>query len=210
MMYEVSTPKLTTDHLVWHEGALNDSLAQYQENQTGFFSQFPFGTFAFARLDDRLADSELWQSAQRAQGRDPLGLTAQQPHVEIWNTECYGPKAYGEEPGSGKQAFAMVTILFGQLSRGEVKLKSANAFDNPIVDHKHFSNPVDLLVMGEGCRLANEIALEGAATKDVIKGSWPQHLTYHAQKDRSEWESYVRNNADTCKCIHPSPPLSSK
>ena len=93
----------------------------------------------------------------------------------------------------------MVTILFGVQSRGEVTLKSADPKDNPVVDHKHFSDPLDRLVMAEGCRLANEIVLEGEGTKDVIKGSWPHHLTYHTQKDRSEWEAYVQRQADTCK-----------
>ena len=206
IFYEVSKPKLTTDHLVWHEGAQNDSLAQYQKDHTGFFSQFPFGTFAFARLDDRLSDSELWQKSPRVQGRDPLGLTSQQPHVEFWNTECYGPKAYGEVPGNDKQAFAMVTILFGQLSRGEVTLRSADPTANPVVDHNYFADPLDLLVMAEGCRLANEIALDGAGTKDVIKGAWPHHLTHHNQKDRAEWESYVQRQADTCR-LKPLPSL---
>ena len=136
-----------------------------------------------------------------------MGLASQQPHVEIWNTECYGPKAYGDQPGNDKQAFAMVTTLFGGQSRGEVRLKSADPTDNPVVDHKHFSNPLDLLVLAEGCRLANEIVLEGAGTKDVIEGSWPHHLTDHVDKDRSEWESYVQRKADTCKIHTPSPPV---
>ena len=136
-----------------------------------------------------------------------MGLTSKQPHVEFWNTECYGPKAYGEVPGNGKQAFAMITTLFGGQSRGEVRLHSADPTKNPIVDHKHFSDPLDLLVLSEGCRLVNEIVVEGVGTKDVIKGSWPQHLTHHTQKDRSEWEAYVQREADTCK-RNPPPTLA--
>ena len=199
VFYEVSKPKLTTDHLIWYDGAQNDSFVQYQKNQTGFFSQFPFGTFAWARLDDRLSDSELWQKARRIEDRDPMGLTFQQPHVEFWNTECYGPKLYGSAPGNDKQAFAMITTLFSARSRGEVTLKSADPSEKPVVDHKHLSDPLDLLVLSEGCRLANEIVLEGAGTRDVIKGSWPHHQTHHTKKDRSEWESFVRREADTCK-----------
>ena len=201
IFYEVSKPKLTTDHLIWHDGAQQNSLNQYQESHTGFFSQFPFGTFAYARLDNRLADSELWQKAPRTEGRDPMALTPQQPHVEFWNTECYGPKAYGEVPGKGKQAFAMLITLFAGRSRGEVTLKSADPKENPVVDHKHFSDPLDLLVLSEGCRVANEVILEGAGTKDVIAGSWPHHLAHPTQKDRHAWESYVSREAGTCKSI---------
>lgn len=57
--YEVSKPATTNGHLIWHTGGKDKSLAQYKADKTGFFCQFPFGTFAFARLDDRLADSKL-------------------------------------------------------------------------------------------------------------------------------------------------------
>lgn len=48
--------------------------------------------FAFARLEDRLSDSQLWQNATRSEGVDPMGLLPTQPHVEFWNAECYSPK----------------------------------------------------------------------------------------------------------------------
>lgn len=95
----------------------------------------------------------------------------------------------------------MVTTLFAGRSRGEVTLESADSTKNPVVDHKHLSDPLDPLVLSEGCRLANEIVLEGARTKDVIGGSWPHHLTQHTQKDRPEWESFVEREADTCESI---------
>lgn len=69
------------------------------------------------------------------------------------------------------------------------------------VDHKNLSDPPDLLVSSEGCRLANEIVLEGAGTRDVIEVSWPHHLTHHTQKDRPEWESFVKREADTCESV---------
>lgn len=202
VFYEVSDPKLTTDHLIWHEGAMNKSLTQYQEDKTGFFSKFPFGVFAFARLDERLSDSELWQKALGQScnaGRDAMGLTKRQPHVEIWNTEAYGPGAYGEEPGNGKQAFGMVTTLFGARSRGEVTVNSLDPAANPVVDHKHFNDPLDLLVLAEGCRLANEVVTKGMATKKVITGSWPGKLTHHTYTERGEWEGFLRQNAGTCE-----------
>ncbi len=97
----------------------------------------------------------------------------------------------------------MVATLFAARSLGDVKLKSVDPTENPVVDHKHLSDPLDLLVLSEGCRLANEIVLEGAGSKDIIKGSWPHHLTHHTQKDRCEWESFVKREANTCKSISP-------
>jgi len=59
----------------------------YKENKTGILSTFPFGAFAFARLDDRLKDEPLWKNAKTQPGRDPMGLTQKQPNIEFFTTE---------------------------------------------------------------------------------------------------------------------------
>ena len=200
MFYEVSKPGITNDYLVWHGDAQEKSIAQYHKDRTGFMSQFPFGSFAYARLDERLADSPLWQSADRSRGRDPMGLLPGQPHVEFWNTECYSPKyQFNDFPSDDKHAFAMATELFSPRSRGEVTLRSNDPTQNPVVNHNYLSNPLDMLVFTEACRLANEIALQGAGTKDIIKGSWPTNLDHHKYTTREEWEPVIRARADTCK-----------
>jgi hypothetical protein len=51
------------------------------------YDSFPFGAFAFARLDKRLKDEPLWRDAERASGRDPMGLTPKQPNIELFTTE---------------------------------------------------------------------------------------------------------------------------
>lgn len=71
----------------------------YKEKKTGFLSSFPFGAFAFARLDGSLKDDPTWKNAARKEGRDPMDLTQSQPHVEFFTTECYGgPKQYDDLP----------------------------------------------------------------------------------------------------------------
>ncbi|KAF7919614.1 hypothetical protein EAE99_008466 [Botrytis elliptica] len=201
--YEVSKPALTNDHLIWHPGGKDKSLAQYKTDTTGFFSQFPFGTFAFARLDSRLSDSHLWNSASRVKGLDPMGLSPTQPHVEFWNTECYSPKyMFRDFPPDGKYAFAMATEFFAPRSRGEVSLKSSDPTENPIVNHRYLEDPLDMLVFSEGCRMANEIAMKGAGTKDIVMGSWPRSRNHHTFTTREEWVPIIRSNADTC--YHPA------
>ena len=198
--YEVSKPGLTNDHLIWYDGAKDKSFAQWKKDHTGFFSKFPFGAFAYTRLDDRLADSPLWQKATRSEGRDPMGLLPSQPHVEFWNTECYNPKhMYKDFPAADQHAFALATEFFSPRSRGDVTLASKDPTQNPIVDHKYLSDPLDMLVFTEACRLANEIVMEGEGTRDLVKGSWPIHLTHHTYKSREEWEPVIRQKADTCK-----------
>lgn len=58
------------------------SLKQYQETQTGAFAAFPFGAFAFARLDERLKDEPGWRDASRQKGLDPMDMYPDQAHVE--------------------------------------------------------------------------------------------------------------------------------
>ena len=87
MFYEVAKLGISTDRLFWHDGAQERSMAEYQAHETGFFSQFPFGTFTFARLDDRFPDSKTYIKATHAQqaanGCDAIHLLPSQPHVEM-------------------------------------------------------------------------------------------------------------------------------
>jgi len=201
IFYEVSEPGLTNDHLAYHDNAIASSYELYKEKKTGVLSTFPFGIFGYARLDDRLKDSELWHNAkkERSDGRDPMGLTKDQPNIEFWNTELYGgPKQYADFPIDHKHAFALCALLFNQHSRGTVTLSSADSLKNPIVDHAYMSHPLDMLVMSEACRFANEIVMSGSGTKNIIKGSWPADLKHHAHTRREDWEPHVRQHATTC------------
>ncbi|KPI38305.1 L-sorbose 1-dehydrogenase [Cyphellophora attinorum] len=200
--YEVNQSNLTNDHLVYHspEAALN-AYELYKSTKTGVLSTFPFGAFGFARLDDRLASSQLWQAATRRApaGRDAMALTPSQPHIEFFTTELYGgPKQYVDFPINQQHAFAMITELFSPRSKGTVTLASADPAENPIIDHNYLADPLDLLVMTEGLQLGNEIVTRGSGTRDLIKGSWPPSSKHHTYTERSQWEDYARQHATTC------------
>ncbi|KAH8729500.1 hypothetical protein BGZ61DRAFT_446482 [Ilyonectria robusta] len=199
MFYETEKEGLTKDHQVYHGDALAKSYALWKEQKTGFLSSFPFGIFAFARLDERLADSELWKSAPRKEGRDPMGLTPSQPNVEFFTTECYGgPKHFDQFPVNGKHAFSIIAELFAPRSRGTVTLRSGDPTAVPVVDCNYLSDPLDVEVLSEACRFGNEIVMEGAGTKDIVKGAWPATATHAGFKTREDWTPYVRDNATTC------------
>jgi choline dehydrogenase-like flavoprotein len=199
IFYEVSEPNLTNDYLAYHDNAIAASYAEYVEKKTGILSTFPFGIFGYARLDERLKDSELWKNAKREEGRDPMGLKPSQPNIEFWNTELYGgPKQYADFPVDHKHAFAMCTLLFNQHSRGSVTLSSADPSKNPVVDHAYLQDPLDMLVLSEACAFANDIVMKGSGTKNIIKGSWPADLAHHGYTSREQWEPHVRQHATTC------------
>ena len=204
MFYETGEPGLTTDHLIYHDDAEAKSYELWKTQKKGFLSSFPFGAFAFARLDDRLASYPLWSTAPRLSGRDPMGLTLRQPNIEFFTTECYGGPTHlnNRPPVDHQHVFSMIAELFSPQSRGTVTLQSTDPRDNPAVDHKYLDDPLDLLVLSEACRLGNEIVTQGSGTKHLIKGSWPPESTHHTYITREEWELFVRQNATTCKPVH--------
>ncbi|MCJ1249727.1 hypothetical protein MMC30_006953 [Trapelia coarctata] len=201
--YGVGEPNLTSDHLIYYEGAMAQAVEHYTTNKTGFLSTVPFGAIAFARLDKRLADSPLWKDAS-VSGHDPMGQTLQQPNVEFFSTECYPGLShlFADFPPDGKSAFATLTELFAPRSRGTVQLKSADPTVNPVVDHNYLRDELDLLVLAEGCRYQNEIVMQGSGTKEVVTGAWPPSAKHDKFTTREEWMGYVKDQATTC--YHPA------
>lgn len=133
-----------------------------------------------------------------------MGLTPSQPNIEFFSTECYGgPKQYADFPdGENSHAFSLIAELFSPKSRGSVTLKSANPKENPVVDHKYLSEELDVVVLSEACKFANEIITQGKGTAGIVDGSWPVALTHHKHTAREDWVPFVRDNATTC--YHPA------
>ncbi|KAL2862396.1 GMC family oxidoreductase [Aspergillus lucknowensis] len=199
MFYETEHPGLTNCHKVYHDDNLAKTYQEWKDHKTGFLSTFPFGSFAFARIDDRLKDEPLWRDAPRETGRDPMGLTPKQPSIEFFTTECYGgPKQYNQFPVNHQHAFSMIAELFAPKSRGTVTLESKDPTVNPVIDCNYLADPLDLLVLTEACRFGNEIVTQGAGTRNIVKGSWPPELKHHTYKTREEWIPYVKEHATTC------------
>lgn len=152
-------------------------------------------------MDERLKDEPLWISAPRKEGRDPMGLMPSQPNVEFFNIECYGGnKDFTDFPdGEKNHVFAVLVELFAPKSKGSVTLKSADPMENPVVDHNYLGDELDVLVLSEACRFANEIVTQGKGTADITTGSWPAILSHHKYTTREEWASFIRDSATTCE-----------
>ncbi|KJZ76169.1 hypothetical protein HIM_04625 [Hirsutella minnesotensis 3608] len=203
MMYETEKPGLTLDHLIYHGDAYEKSSKLWKDEKKGALANVPFGIFAFARLDSRLRDSEVWMSAPRKDDRDPMGLTTSQPNTEYLTTECFfGLKPDGANPSGGQHVFTMVPELFSARSRGSVSLRDKDPKSLPIVDCRYLEDPLDVEVLAEACRLGNEIVMEGEGTRDIVKGSWPPEIGQHKFSTREDWIPYVRQMATTC--YHPA------
>ncbi|CAI0655110.1 unnamed protein product [Colletotrichum noveboracense] len=198
--YELNEPDLTDDARVSHDlNAFKNGYKEWTDTKDGWLASFPFGGFAFARLNDRLeADSEEWRSFPRQPGRDPMDLTETQPNLEFFHTICYGgPSEYTDFPKAGEWAFAMCCFLCGLKGRGEVRLRSRNPRDNPYVNPRYLEDRRDLLMMAEGVKFMNEITMGGAGTKDIVKGGWPAGAEHHLNKTNEDWQSHVQKYAST-------------
>ncbi|KAF2637569.1 alcohol oxidase [Massarina eburnea CBS 473.64] len=196
----------TTDHL-FQGNKFDTAREEWRISRSGTLSRSHFGAFAFTRLDQRLKKHKLWNDAleksMKATGRDPMGLLPNQPHIEYFTTERYAaPKHYANPPPEGKSAFANIIELFSPRSRGYVKLASKDPKDNPVVQHNWLSDPLDVLVYSEACKLGAEIMLEGKGTRDLILGAWPPQAEHIGFTELEQWEKFVRENATTC--FHPA------
>ena len=204
IFYATKQQNITNDYLLYKPDALGEAYRQWKEEKRGPLSTFPFGAFGYARLDERLKSEPLWQTAPREDGRDPMGLTSSQPNIEFFSTECYGgPKQYDKFPDGDKtHAFSLIAELFSPKSRGQVTLKSADPLENPVVDHNYLADDLDVLVLSEACKFANEIITQGKGTRDIVDGSWPSDLMHHQNAKREDWVPFVKENATTCKSTH--------
>lgn len=127
-----------------------------------------------------------------------MGLTPNQPNLEFMSVECYGgPKQYTDFPVDSKHCFIMIPQLFGQKSRGTVRLKSKDPRDEPDVDCGYLTDPLDLEVLAEGCNFANDIIMNGSGTKDIVKGGWPAGADHHTYKTRDQWKPFVKEHGTT-------------
>lgn len=218
MYYELNRPDLTDDAKAHHDpNGYENAHKEWTESKSGWLATFPFGAFAFNRLNDRLdADNPEWRALPREPGRDPMGQTESQPNLEFFHTVMYGgPPEYTDAPKEGQYALAMCCFLCGLQSRGFVKLKSTDPFEVPLVDHKYLSDKRDLIMMSEGTRFANEIVMTGKGTKDVVKGGWPPGATHHLNKTNEDWQPFVQKYTSTsyhpvgtCKMGKPEDPTS--
>ncbi|KAK4063524.1 CAZyme family AA3 [Trichoderma aggressivum f. europaeum] len=195
MFYETDKEGLTIDHLIHRKEAYSEALKLWRDHKSGFLASSPFGVGAYARLDERLKQDPQWTGAAREAGKDPMGLTADQPNIEFFTTECYGGlKRFAHLP-EGKSVFGIVAELFSPRSQGTVTITSADATALPVVDHNYLAEPLDVLVLSEACSFANEIITKGKGTSAIVKGSWPEESLHHTYTSREAWTQYVRENA---------------
>jgi choline dehydrogenase-like flavoprotein len=106
--------------------------------------------------------------------RDPTETPEYGPHIQWFSTEAYG--GYEEQldfPQESQAAISLTTLLLNPLSKGTVRLSSYHPLAPPKIDHAYLPNPLDVALFVYGCRVADDIIVTGAGTKEKVTGPWP-------------------------------------
>lgn len=103
----------------------------------------------------------------------------------------------GIEPVPSGSGVTINSYFLRPRSRGRVTLRSANASEAPLIDPNYLSDPYDLKMSVEGCKLMRDIMQQSAFSPYIRREHMPGQ---EAQSDK-DLENYIRQFARTC--YHP-------
>lgn len=132
-------------------------------------------------------------SAANAAGFVKSQASLASPDVNLVQIELpYASDVVGKRYSPPNTSWALCAGLVAPKSRGEVRLKSANPADRPVVDARFLSHPDDVKALAYGIELAREIGNSAAMSAFVKREVAPgQKLT------GQEMENFVRDGATT-------------
>jgi choline dehydrogenase len=163
------------DHLLRAGPEHDGAISAYRKNKTGPLSSGLLEMVGLPRIDDYLAKSKQYRDFKAQNGNvDPFGPGGQ-PHFEIDFVPmfCDAFQWHIPTPPQGSY-FTIIVDLLRPLSRnGEVKLNSADPFEQPNINLNFFSHDLDLVAMREGIRFVDDIVMNGDGMKDIIQEDYP-------------------------------------
>jgi choline dehydrogenase len=80
------------------------------------------------------------------------------------------------------------TNIMDPRARGEIRLKSADPGDVPVIDHRLYDHPSDLERMRKGLQLVNRIYAAPSLAKHVVAPAFPPN----PDQSDSDWERMIR------------------
>jgi choline dehydrogenase len=132
-------------------------------------------------------------SAANASGFVKSQASLAAPDVNLVQIELpYASDVVGKRYAPPNTSWALCAGLVAPKSRGEVRLKSANPADRPIVDARFLSHPDDVKALAHGIELAREIG-NSAAMSDFVK----REVAPGQKLSGAEMENFVRDGATT-------------
>ncbi|MDP3082704.1 MAG: GMC family oxidoreductase N-terminal domain-containing protein [Rubrivivax sp.] len=132
-------------------------------------------------------------SAANAAGFVKSQVSLASPDVNLVQIELpYASDVVGKRYAPPNTSWALCAGLVAPKSRGEVRLKSANPADRPVVDARFLSHPDDVKALAYGIELAREIG-NSAAMRDFVK----REVAPGQKLTGQEMENFVRDGATT-------------
>jgi choline dehydrogenase len=171
------------DHLLRagpaHDGAVN----AYRRDKTGPLSSALLEMVGFPRIDERLNKYAAYKEAKKANGGlDPFGPGGQ-PHFELDFVPMFSSAFQWHYPAPPKgSSLTVIVDLLRPLSKGEVKLNSANPLQQANINLNFFGNDLDILAMREGVRWTYDVLTNGEGMKDIVTGDYPWEMPIHSDE----------------------------
>jgi choline dehydrogenase len=132
-------------------------------------------------------------SAANAAGFVKSQASFDSPDVNLVQIELpYASDVVGKRYAPPNTSWALCAGLVAPKSRGELRLKSANPADRPIVDARFLSHPDDVKALAHGIELAREIG-NSAAMRDYVK----REVAPGQKLTGQDMENFVRDGATT-------------
>jgi choline dehydrogenase len=132
-------------------------------------------------------------SAANASGFTVSHSALATPDVNLVQIELpYASDVVAKQYAPPKTAWALCAGLVAPKSRGEIRLKSANPQDRPVVDARFLSHPDDVKALAFGIEMAREIG-NSSAMKAFVK----REVAPGKKLQGKEMEEFVRNGATT-------------
>jgi choline dehydrogenase len=132
-------------------------------------------------------------SAANASGflKSQAGLAA--PDVNLVQIELpYASDVVGKQYAPPNTSWALCAGLVAPKSRGEIRLRSADPKDRPVVDARFLSHPDDVKALAFGIEVCRDIG-NSAAMKDFVK----REVAPAKKLTGKDMEEFVRNGATT-------------
>jgi choline dehydrogenase len=132
-------------------------------------------------------------SAANAAGFLKSKASLASPDVNIVQIELpYASDVVAKQYTPPNTSWALCAGLVAPKSRGEIKLRSADPKDRPVVDARFLSHPDDVKALAYGIEVSREIA-NSSAMKDFVK----REVAPGKKLQGKEMEDFVRNGATT-------------
>lgn len=116
------------------------------------------------------------------QVRKVLGITD-----EVYNTVF--------RPITNRDAWTIMPLLLRPRSRGTIRLRSSNPFENPVINANYFDDPLDVATLVEGAKIAMrvseaEVFKQFSSRVHRIKLPGCRHLKFGSD---AYWECHIRH-----------------